>query len=281
MTIAALHPCPALLPFVRQYVVIQGVFEERHTARITPKGSGAIGFPFGEPFAYAIEPQHIYAGDVADQPMLIGQINTSGMALYRQAVRFLFVALQPTGIYHLLRQAASVCNNRIVTTDDLYLPTYFREAQERLWGVQDPAAVVRAVEPYLLRFFKKIPEHALLADITPMAAVIERSAGAVKVEALAEKFRITPRWLEKQFTEQVGLSPKQYARIVRFQQMMHYAVTRPQVVWTDLAYRFGYADQSHLIKDFQRFTGLSPSHIFEENAHFDRLLHQSLLAPKT
>jgi AraC-like DNA-binding protein len=56
----------------------------------------------------------------------------------------------------------------------------------------------------------------------------------------------------------VGLTPKQYGRVRRFQQARKLSASLDAPDWTEIAYVCGYADQSHLIHDFQAFAGHSP-----------------------
>jgi AraC-like DNA-binding protein len=60
--------------------------------------------------------------------------------------------------------------------------------------------------------------------------------------------------------EFVGINPKQYHRIVRFNNLLPNIHRKKNIChWTDLAYQFGYYDQVHFIKDFKTFYGKTPS----------------------
>ncbi|MFC4779192.1 DUF6597 domain-containing transcriptional factor [Paenibacillus sp. GCM10023252] len=61
------------------------------------------------------------------------------------------------------------------------------------------------------------------------------------------------------FQGEVGLSPKRYARMIRFQQALHLLGSGMEVDWTGLAIDCGYYDQAHFIKEFRSFSGLSPT----------------------
>jgi methylphosphotriester-DNA--protein-cysteine methyltransferase len=76
---------------------------------------------------------------------------------------------------------------------------------------------------------------------------------------LAGQLRVSRQFLTRQFGEQVGLSPKQMGRIMRFNALHKQIARQGRLNWLDLVYQFGYYDQAHLIKDFQAFTGGSPT----------------------
>ncbi|MGW8394876.1 DUF6597 domain-containing transcriptional factor [Pseudoduganella sp. HUAS MS19] len=93
-------------------------------------------------------------------------------------------------------------------------------------------------------------------------AQLEASGGALRVESLAAAFGVSRQYLANQFRDHVGLSPKLFARICRFRTARASALAAAPAQhghdWATLALDSGYFDQSHLIRDFQDFTGTSP-----------------------
>jgi AraC-like DNA-binding protein len=108
-------------------------------------------------------------------------------------------------------------------------------------------------------------------------AAIESSGGELRVETLADSLGVSRQHLSAQFREQVGLTPKLFARITRFRRATAAArdwrtaaaataahaspAARAAICdgdWADLALACGYFDQSHLIRDFHDFAGASP-----------------------
>jgi transcriptional regulator GlxA family with amidase domain len=87
----------------------------------------------------------------------------------------------------------------------------------------------------------------------------------VPIESLADDLGISLRKLDRVFNARVGLTPKALCRVVRFQQVLK-MVERDQQSrdWAQLAVECGYYDQSHFIKEFSAFTGLSPTAYFSE-----------------
>lgn len=96
-------------------------------------------------------------------------------------------------------------------------------------------------------------------------AALEASGGALRVETLADSLGVSRQYLAAQFRDHVGLSPKLFARICRFRSARAAALASASSQacqrghdWATLALDNGYFDQSHLIRDFQDFTGASP-----------------------
>ncbi len=88
---------------------------------------------------------------------------------------------------------------------------------------------------------------------------LRESPGATTINELTRDMGVSPRRLSHLFREHIGVSPKLYCRIQRFQQavqLMHHGV---EIHWAELALTCGYYDQSHFANDFQAFSGLSPT----------------------
>jgi transcriptional regulator GlxA family with amidase domain len=66
------------------------------------------------------------------------------------------------------------------------------------------------------------------------------------------------RWLSHAFAEQVGMTPKRYCRLVRFQHVVREIASQQPVDWAGMALAGGFCDQAHLIHEFRAFSGLSP-----------------------
>jgi AraC-like DNA-binding protein len=85
------------------------------------------------------------------------------------------------------------------------------------------------------------------------------------IENVASRYGITSRYLQKLFLQYTGLTPKLYSKINRFQNSLR-LVTKKDTSLTSIAYDCGYFDQSHFIRDFKSFTGLTPSDYSSENS---------------
>jgi AraC-like DNA-binding protein len=88
---------------------------------------------------------------------------------------------------------------------------------------------------------------------------IIRSAGRCNIEYVAAHVNVTRQHLARLFAEEVGVSPKTFAKIVRFRFALRLGSSKP---WADVAAELGYSDQSHLIADFREFSGTTPVPFF-------------------
>jgi AraC-like DNA-binding protein len=95
-------------------------------------------------------------------------------------------------------------------------------------------------------------------DVAGLAASIEQSAGHIAVERLAHQAGISRQHLTRVFRDRVGVTPKLYARLARFQSSLACAAASEPLDGAHAALALGYADQSHWIAEFKEFTGLTP-----------------------
>lgn len=85
------------------------------------------------------------------------------------------------------------------------------------------------------------------------------AAGRLLIPASAHRAGLSVRQFERRFTQQIGMRPKLYARIARFEAALNYKARSPAQNWTEIAHHFGYSDQMHLVHDFREFSGESPT----------------------
>ncbi|MES1219381.1 MAG: helix-turn-helix transcriptional regulator [Bacteroidota bacterium] len=91
---------------------------------------------------------------------------------------------------------------------------------------------------------------------------IKKSKGQVKIQELAATHYTTVRQLERNFKEHLGITPKEFANLVRYQHAMKAIEQRkPNESILSIAFDFGYYDHSHLTNDFKRYLGCAPTFI--------------------
>lgn len=256
---------PDLLPFVSGYLYGHSLFVTlRHQPNI-PRGMPALMIVMGGDGSGQVQFMHPSTPEpLKNGVYLFGQFSQTVWMNVSLAQAYM-VALKPTALESLLGESASVVTNRIVRVDD-QLPDC-RFLAERLFEAQTQFSQLSLLDTVLRRLFRKATTNPHEVDAALHRIV--QTAGQVRINALSEQERISSRSFNRKFTEQVGMSPKQYSQIIRFRSVMNYLLTHPGVSWLDIVYRFGYHDQSHLIKDFQHITAMSPSHYLTVNQGFD------------
>ena len=135
-----------------------------------------------------------------------------------------------------------------------------RIALDTLWGARAESlidAVIRGVNvEQLLRPVCRASED----EIVPRAVALFRQArGGVAVGDVAAALGLGERRLNRAFDRCVGLSPKGFARVMRFREVYQQIQRGAALPWTRMAGDAGYSDQAHLIREFQALAGLTPA----------------------
>lgn len=122
----------------------------------------------------------------------------------------------------------------------------------------------------ILNYFFFINVEALICNSKVVDSIIHRvkeSKSALLIKDLCESEKISNKHLISLFNKKVGLSPKLLYRINKFKKVIDLLQGNKKVNWTEVAYECNYYDQAHLINEFKRFSGLSPTEYLEnENA---------------
>ena len=130
------------------------------------------------------------------------------------------------------------------------------ELRERLCTAATPAKRFAVLEEVLLRRLRQpLLRHGA---ITVTLDAFEQADATVKVRDLARQVGLSHRRFIQLFTAEVGLTPKLYGRVRRFQRVRELVRKAAGSDWAAVAAACGYFDQSHLIRDFGEFSGLSP-----------------------
>lgn len=94
--------------------------------------------------------------------------------------------------------------------------------------------------------------------ISQAIRLIAESKGQINIKELYEKTHTTQRTLERRFSKEVGILPKQFATIIQFQHSLEQLKLKEYDKLTDIVYANGFADQSHFIRVFKSYTGSTP-----------------------
>jgi len=131
-------------------------------------------------------------------------------------------------------------------------------------------AKVKVLEEFLLTRLAEAKSR--LSVIDEAVELIDQNQGCITVQAVADQLKISKRYLEKKFLEKVGVSPKFYSRIKRFTQLSKEVAYNKNLNWQDLVFKYGFHDQSHLVKEFLEFNQMNPTDYFTKHQELIRLV---------
>jgi len=172
----------------------------------------------------------------------------------RGVTRALVLGLAPGRTMPLFGVAASELTDRIVPLTDLW-GAEGRDLFERFAATADVPDLLDRVTATLARRARRSREPLAASFARRAARLLD--AGELRVEDVAEGLGVSARHLRRAFLENVGVSPKEFARAARLQRALRLASTSSR--WSRIAVDAGYYDQAHLITDFRRLVGATPA----------------------
>ena len=178
-----------------------------------------------------------------------------GRALFVDTRRHVMgVHFRPGGAARFLGIPASELTDIHVDLDTLWGRTNLRE---RLCLARNSAECFRVLERALVaRLKNRVEEHRA---VRAAVAILKREAGKIRTRELAAQLGLSQRRFIQVFSNQVGVPPKVFGRVQRFQRAVELTRGGSAVDWADIAVECGYFDQSHLIHEFEALSGLSPT----------------------
>ncbi|MBC7921441.1 MAG: helix-turn-helix transcriptional regulator [Ferruginibacter sp.] len=127
-------------------------------------------------------------------------------------------------------------------------------------GGRHPAPVVHQIELLSSYLFFQIKKNNVQTDETTqyILSQIIQSKGGISLKELRKNAQLSERSFERKFKQWVGISPKLFSRVCRFQASLNQLRNNNYDKLSDVAFENGYADQSHFIRSFKEFAGFSP-----------------------
>ena len=164
------------------------------------------------------------------------------------------------GAYRLMRLAQYELSDQVIELEAL-LGDRVLGLRQRLLDASSPHSRFALLEHWLLHLLET--GAAVHPAIVEASRTIAATHGRIALHALSRHTGLSREHLIRRFREQVGLTPKAYANIVRFNRALELA-RGPKATWAEIALDCGYYDQAHLARDFRRFAGRTPGTLMRD-----------------
>jgi AraC-like DNA-binding protein len=241
MKMVAHRPPPPLGDFVELFWLARREAQQHAKERLLPMGTMELvidlTYEDSEPILCGVHSESF-------------EINTTEPAL------ILGVHFKPGGAFPFLGVPAGELHNRRLTLDALW-GMEAGEMRDRVLEAKTPAGKFKVLEQSLLSNATRALSRHPAVDF----ALRELSAAsyARSITDVIEQTGFSPRRFIELFTAEVGLTPKLFRRVQRFQQLIQRVHGAREIQWAQVALDCGYYDQSHFIHDFRAFSGFTPS----------------------
>jgi AraC-like DNA-binding protein len=245
-------PCPQLARHVRYFWILENDVSDgvARTFRVFSDGcpglifqqTGDVAGKLGTCFSHSL---FLYGQSTRHtEQVTTGKFRTIGVYFYPDALKSIF------GIdASLLTDKDTDLASVISRTDG--------DIEEQLLNASSEAKQIEILSDLFIR--------KMVSNKTPRAAnlqfgleYIASNKGGLSLKEVQSQLCVTERTLERMFRESIGISPKLFLRITRFQCALNLIRTGSFSSFSEVAHNSDYADQSHFIRDFKAFSGIVP-----------------------
>lgn len=255
------QPHPLLRPLVKDYWMLTSNSDNiAPPERFLSDGGLEISFNLGDSLEYRGEKNVAIksgTGSLFGIPNRFLHIRTGG-SVHCFGIRF-----RPGGAYPFFSLPAVEFKNECLNLEDVWGRLGI-ELQEQIHAEAYHKKRIAILDSFLTGQLENIYDSDTLLENA--FNLVYAARGDIRIESLAARLKIGLRRLERLFRDKVGMSPKQFCRLIRFRALFESLTRESTASWAVTAQNFGYYDQSHLIDDFHFFTDNSPGIFFRSNS---------------
>lgn len=254
-------PAPhCLSEIVQRYVVFEGHLPNNFIWKhdLIPALIEYIFFNLAEtPQTFIIENKKIVLHDV----LVTGQYSVPLSANLSGHVKLIGVAIKTPGVARLFNVPLKYMSNWALSLHDLM----GQKADEICNLIRDKTTIAASLE--VIEYFLQeqlMRSKSLNQNLLYAHNLIISSSGTQSIKKIAQEIRLSERSLQKNFINQIGIPPKVYSRVTKFNEVIWHFNTHKRISH-DIIHKLEYFDQAHFIHDFKKFSGLSPLAYFKNH----------------
>lgn len=245
---------PGLRPFLRSYVGYWEAVTSPYEARLVPTGHATLVISLAEPFSQ-VRRLGLPGGDSGRiGSLVVGLEDRPAICVHPGGQEAIRVEFTPLGAYRLFGMPMSELTNLAVEVRDVLGPDA-GWLVERLADTRDWAARFDLLDAALLARLGHGPEPS--PEVGHAWRLLSGSAGVIPIARIAAEVGWSQGYLIRRFTQQIGLTPKASARVLRFRHAVA-LLGRGATSLTEISTACGFYDQAHLNREFRAIAGTTP-----------------------
>lgn len=239
-----IKPCVALEPFIHAFWELKGGENDRQWERNFPDGCSGLVINLGETCRTDNGSVSMEYG----KTYVVGAMTSFNDSFIDADTHLLGVCLKPAAFSNFYNYAPqNELTNSTVEFD-----------KSQSFNVEK---IIKYPTNYLNRFFIDRVSNTN-RQLQPVIEDIHYSNGQLSIDEIAKRNYTTVRQLERKFKTDIGITPKEYSNIIRFQNTLS-VIKNPvqERSLSDIAFECGFYDHSHLTNEMKKHTGLAPSQL--------------------
>lgn len=243
----------------------EGFNADHHLERVLPDGSMELIINLRDETRHVFDPINHQPRETYRRSWLSGPHSEFIVIDTAPNASMIGVHLRPGGASAFFGLPLSELRNSVIELDTLWNGEA-QNLRDQLLETPSPSGKFQILEDALLARWRGFaPRHrAVLHALESFT----REPGNITVGKVTADVGLSRRRLIEIFTEQIGMTPKIFCRLRRFQRALTEIHRIRTVTWTEIANGCGYYDQAHFIKDFKEFCGMTPGDYLEQRPEY-------------
>ena len=265
MIFAAHVPRPPLNQFVELLWFHEGFNADHRLERVLPDGSMELIINLRDDTRHVFDPINHQPRETYRRSWLSGPHSEFIVIDTAPNASMIGVHLRPGGASAFFGLPLSELRNSVVELDTLW-NCEAQNLRDQLLEAPSSAAKFRILEDALLARWRGFaPRHRAVLHALEC---FTRQPDNITVGKVTAEVGLSRRRLIEVFTEQIGMTPKIFCRVRRFQRAINEIQRRRALPWTEIATGCGYYDQAHFINEFREFCGITPGDYAGESPEY-------------
>lgn len=245
-----IQPSITLAPYVQRYWILEtdNVFDTHQ--RVIPNGCTELMFNRGDRMRFLCD-------NILQPTSYIKGQNTRYYDLAPMGkVNLISVSFTPFGAKSFFSMPINEFSEKCIDLKDIS-DSLLSDLSKRISDTSDDEVCIYQIEQFLLKRLNPLKDYNRERMFAAVKAINKQEQ--ISIASLADITCVSYRQFIRIFTEHIGVTPKEYLRVVRFQRALYALQNNPLILSSDLAFICGYYDQSHLINEFKAFSGYTLS----------------------
>jgi AraC-like DNA-binding protein len=251
------RPAPPLDAFVESVWICKNERRPRQLERILPTGGAQLIVNLAE------DETRVYRGTTRGFSCLVspGTILTGVTTRFQiidtdEQAHVAGVAFRPGGTVPFIASPACELSDADVPLESLWGPRSAARLREQLLAAADAESALDVLERALLAaWLDRVPHPAVAFAL----AAFHARPSVPRIASVTDGIGLSPKRFIERFKAEIGVTPKRYCRLLRFQRAVARAHGTAPIDWGQLALACGYFDQAHFIHEFRDFSGDTPT----------------------
>lgn len=260
MEFTAHQPSSVLRPYIESIFHYRHFVPDHSIERVVPTGHIFILFELDGMVRNTFDNQTLQPNAEYSRVWVSGMHRGHISISAHENSEMFVIQFKPYGSHPFTHLHTAELNERVVAIEEV-LGDSLLDLREAMLSTETPEAKFQLAEDWLLQRFdaSRQPPPELIEFVETL-----HQEPVAKLHELIADHDSSQKHLIELFKKFLGLTPKWYQRIVRFNELLAKIQQQQEVSWAEIAYECGYADQPHFIREFKHFSGMNPAEFIKQ-----------------